>query len=64
MKLIIEKSYGTVHAYFEDGKQFAVTQRSRAKEMIELSPAMLDLQCDLAAYADGTFFVMEVTRDG
>lgn len=59
-KLIIEKSDGRIYAYFESGRHFRDMQQQRVEELMELPPRLLCEQCDLDAYADGTFFCIDV----
>lgn len=57
--LIIEKDYNTVYAYIEHGEHHKLMSKHRIPAC-QLTENELNKECDLDAYADGTYFVFEL----
>lgn len=59
--LICEKSKGSVYLYMEDEQRYAENEPKR-QEVLDhrLDINILDLECDLSAYADSVYFVFRL----
>lgn len=61
MYLIIERSEGNTHAYFEDKKHFKSAQEYR-KDLTEIRMTNLDLECNLELHGDEYYIVIPVKK--
>lgn len=61
--LICEKSKGSVYLYMEDEQRYAENEPKRFEAMDHrLDINILDLECDLSAYADNVYFVFRLDK--
>jgi hypothetical protein len=59
--LICEKSKGSVYLYMEDKQRYAKNEPKRLEVMDHrLDINILNLECDLSAYADNVYFVFRL----
>jgi len=56
-RLIYEKSAGSTYLYMETEAAYAETEPKRQEILRRLDFRLLDLECDLSAYADNIYFV-------
>lgn len=57
MKLIVEKIAGTVYVYRETERHHKKVARNKRSFS---DPKLLDHECDLSSYPDGTIFVFDI----
>jgi hypothetical protein len=57
-RLICEKSGGSTYLYMEDESANATNELKRRETLRQLDFRLLDLECDLSAYADNVYFVL------
>lgn len=60
-RLIIEKLDGETFAYIESGRHFRQMEEAREADGLKKLPVeLLNHECNLDAYGDGTYFVLEL----